>query len=667
MGSNEEKKIIDEKKYAQLTRESVRLYAEAASHCDLPENVIATIAEDLNYRLREVVHNTAQFVRHSTQRKLTVEDFNKALRWSDIEPIYGHGNPEPVQNIYIKEAEIFCLEDSEINLVDLTCAGKEYDLPPPLCLRAEWLAVEGNLRTGPGTSTSGLASDSSQGPKFGHAVSAELMCYYDQITKAILGSDEKLLKLALSDLSSNLKISPLLPFLANFVFVGVKKMSHDLAQLSKLLHAIRSLVNNPSLYIELEPCLNLLVQSVLYCIVEPLAASINPINDHWVLRDSAANLLVKIVHEWSTPVNNLSKYTLEALVCIFNDSSKPFCSHYGAVIAIVAFGIQALEDVLYPHIANYMPHLMGALEGCSYSNAQIKTDAQKVHGLLLVVCDILIRSRLKTEFEAPLMCDDIDNPMTSVALDKVSEPKEVKCEYSSSVGETKGIIEKSSFDMYQEFYGYFGDALAARLPYIEAENVYIPKESPPVDLFFYPELLRSGDELLEIFYERDDDVKSNSIEDDNSYDDRDDISLLSDEHETDPVDLQVKSTVSDPTLGIKLTIAKMRRIKPPEEPKPSKKRKIMPKEPWEIEPLFDYVPLVNHSNFIEFNFEGATPVPRGSLKSRTFSIMNHVNSDSCLLSSEINSKLKKTGKKRTVDPKVVYRNKFLSGNLLNIL
>ncbi len=40
--------------------------------------------------------------------------------------------------------------------------------------------------------------------------------------------------------------------------------------------------------------LSMLVQGVLYCMLEPLAASINPLNDHWVLRDYAARLLAQI-------------------------------------------------------------------------------------------------------------------------------------------------------------------------------------------------------------------------------------------------------------------------------------------------------------------------------------------------------------------------------------
>lgn len=78
----------------------------------------------------------------------------------------------------------------------------------------------------------------------------------------------------------------------HFIFVQVKSVSHDLEQLNRLLHMVKSLVQNPYLY--LGSYVRSLVSSVMYCILEPLAASINPLNDHWTLRDYAALLLSHI-------------------------------------------------------------------------------------------------------------------------------------------------------------------------------------------------------------------------------------------------------------------------------------------------------------------------------------------------------------------------------------
>lgn len=81
-------------------------------------------------------------------------------------------------------------------------------------------------------------------------------------------------------------------FLAVILALQVKSVSHDLEQLNRLLHMVRSLVQNPYLY--LGSYVRSLVSSVMYCILEPLAASINPLNDHWTLRDYAALLLSHI-------------------------------------------------------------------------------------------------------------------------------------------------------------------------------------------------------------------------------------------------------------------------------------------------------------------------------------------------------------------------------------
>lgn len=72
----------------------------------------------------------------------------------------------------------------------------------------------------------------------------------------------------------------------------VKSVSHDLEQLNRLLHIARSLIQNP--FLCLGSYVRSLIASVMYCALEPLAASINPLNDHWTLRDYAAMLLSRI-------------------------------------------------------------------------------------------------------------------------------------------------------------------------------------------------------------------------------------------------------------------------------------------------------------------------------------------------------------------------------------
>lgn len=98
----------DERRFAEVSHESVRLMAESAG-VELDDDVAALLAEDVCYRLREATQvsagslcpmgscaycvslclpppqSSSQFMRHAKRRKLTVEDFNRALRWSNVE------------------------------------------------------------------------------------------------------------------------------------------------------------------------------------------------------------------------------------------------------------------------------------------------------------------------------------------------------------------------------------------------------------------------------------------------------------------------------------------------------------------------------------------------------------------------------------------------------
>lgn len=283
--------MTDEKRYSQISKESVHYMAESIGIIDLEDDIAAILAEDVNYRIREVTQNCGQFMRHGKRRKLSVGDFNKALRRSDVEPIYGCHGMDAVIFHYCKEGEIQHLEEKQVNLLELALNSPTYEPSGPAHLKVQWLAVEGVHRNH-------TSSQILTGKKNGQAAASmkeDLMNYYNQMTKAILGNDEELMKIALDDLRTSSKIAPLLPYLVNFVSIGVKKVSHDLAQLTKLLYTVHALICNQSLYLGPSPYLNLLVQGLLYCILEPLAASINPLNDHWALRDYAARLLAQLI------------------------------------------------------------------------------------------------------------------------------------------------------------------------------------------------------------------------------------------------------------------------------------------------------------------------------------------------------------------------------------
>ena len=253
---------------------------------------------------------------------------------------------------------------------------------------------------------------------------------------------------------------------------GVKSVSHDLEQLHRLLQVARSLIRNPHLC--LGPYVRSLVGSVLYCVLEPLAASINPLNDHWTLRDGAALLLSHIFWTHGDLVSGLYQQILLSLQKVLTDPVRPLCSHYGAVVGLHALGWKAVERVLYPHLPTYWTNLQAVLDDYSVSNAQVKADGHKVYGAILVAVERLLK--MKAQAAEPNRgglggrgyrpAEDL--PWDSLLLQESPPGGSSETGFGSGLPPPSGVAgpeDPSSLtlaDIYRELYSFFGDSLATR-------------------------------------------------------------------------------------------------------------------------------------------------------------------------------------------------------------
>ncbi|KAJ3585236.1 hypothetical protein NHX12_013957 [Muraenolepis orangiensis] len=443
----------EERRFAEVPRDSVRLMAESVG-VELGDDVAALLAEDVSYRLREATQSSSQFMRHAKRRKMTVEDFNRALRWSNVEPICGYGAQDALPFRSAKDGELHFVEDRDVNLVELALAT---NIPKGCAetmvrVNVSYLDGKGNLEP-QGTVPSAVQT-----------LSEDLLTYYQQITRAILGDDPRLMKVALFDLQSNSKMAALLPYFV-YVISGVKSVSHDLEQLNRLLHMVRSLIQNPGLY--LGSYVRSLVSSVMYCILEPLAASINPLNDHWTLRDYAALLLSHIFWYHGDLVSGLYHQILLSLQKVLSDPVRPLCSHYGAVVGLHALGWKAVERVLYPHLPAYWANLQAVLDDHSVSNAQVKADGHKVYGAILVAMERLLHMKAASRFQAvagPPARKDPGPPGRGAGSPGPGPSREPTAEAVPGVAghPWEGWSPVSLPAMYGELYSFFGDSLAVR-------------------------------------------------------------------------------------------------------------------------------------------------------------------------------------------------------------
>ncbi|XP_071962782.1 TAF6-like RNA polymerase II p300/CBP-associated factor-associated factor 65 kDa subunit 6L [Antedon mediterranea] len=432
--------MSEERKYAVLSTESIKLIAESAGFNGLPEDIAAALAEDVTYRLREAAQSSVQFMKHGRRKKLTHEDFNRALRWSDVEPICG-GNLKDIRAFrHNKDADVYFIDDREISLADVSLDIKHPQNNGEASVQAQWIAFEGVNKVNSLSKTSSVT--------LGPTLTDPLSEYYVHITQACLGKDEEAMKVALADLRSNSKIGSLLPFLLNFVSSNLSKVSHSLTQINKMLHILQSLVNNQSLF--LGPYLNVLVTSLVHCMLEPLTASLNPLNDHWLLRDYASLILAKTLRSLELHAESIHQQLGAMFEQVFTDPLRSLCSQYGAIMGLTVLGPQALESILLPNMAPYMPSLFMFLQDTSVSNYSNQNDARKVLGALQVAADLLLHSKLTTDVflepSSPLL-----SPCSSSSpdVDKQTDPL---------IGQ--GSSGNKHANLYRTFSEYFGDSFS---------------------------------------------------------------------------------------------------------------------------------------------------------------------------------------------------------------
>ena len=334
-----------ERKYVQLGPDSIVLAGESVGLTNLPGTVTRALAEDVSYRTREVASLAALFLKHGRKRKLSVEDMNYALKWSDVEQVVGEGGSQEVSvsQLYkfVPECDLFVEADHEVDLVgDLSQDSKPTtEEEPRLSITASWLHVEGG--------------DSP-------ALSPALQQYYRAVVTHTLGDSEELCVTILRDIASNGKIAPLLPYLITFIRQAMKRFPVKSLLQTRMLRLISAIFSNPQLNLSPKPYLSHLVTALLTTVLCQDVSSV----DHVTL---ASTILSLALSRWATPVNQLKCQTLKHLKDFVTSERGQGWAQYGALSCLILLGPELVTDTLTP----WPPQLWTHLETLSSQQTEV--------------------------------------------------------------------------------------------------------------------------------------------------------------------------------------------------------------------------------------------------------------------------------------------------------
>ncbi|KAL7751824.1 histone H4-like TAF Taf6, SAGA complex subunit [Sorochytrium milnesiophthora] len=334
-----------------LHKDFVKITAESIGMSGIKDDVASQLIQDVEYRLREVLQEAKKFMRHSRRTILLPEDVNSALSVKNVEPLYGYMSPEPAK---FKRAaqDLFYLEDEELDFEKVLSTPLP-KLPMEISFTGHWLAIEGvqpAIPQNPPPQVKADAADSTKSTLVKDVLSKELQIYYEKISGALVGEDQRLRQVALDSLSKDPGLQSLLPYFLQFVHDNVTKNMRNLPLLAIMVDVIEKILDNVNFFIE--PYLHQLVPTLLTTIVAKKLSQ-SPKDPHWALRTHAARILARIATVYSKAYSSLLPRITKTLLLAFCDKDKPFSTHYGAVTALGMLGEQTIRLCLFPNLKQY--------------------------------------------------------------------------------------------------------------------------------------------------------------------------------------------------------------------------------------------------------------------------------------------------------------------------
>ncbi|GAB1868409.1 Transcription initiation factor TFIID subunit 6 [Camponotus japonicus] len=409
-----------------LSQESIKVIAESIGVGNFPDEAAKDLAEDVSYRLKEIIQDAAKFMRHGKRQRMTTHDIDHALKIKNIEPTYGFFAKDHIPFRFASGGgrELHFVEEKEIDLNEIVsmAGGQTWPkLPLEITLRAHWLCIDGVQPTVPENpppvskdvqkleSVDPTTKLSSKNQNIGigkpggggksqklrnvetihvkqlatHELSVEQQLYYKEITEACVGSDEGRRAEALQSLSADPGLHEMLARMCTFIAEGVRVnvVQNHLALLIYLMRMVKALLDNPSLY--LEKYLHELIPSVATCIVSRQLCMRPDVDNHWALRDFASRLMAQICKNFNTSTNNVqTRVTRMFSQALAKNNQTPLASLYGAIEGLCELGPEVIKALVIPKIKSISDRIESCIEGQGLSNVD-KNGAGHIKTLLV--------------------------------------------------------------------------------------------------------------------------------------------------------------------------------------------------------------------------------------------------------------------------------------------
>lgn len=398
--------------------ESIQIYAESIGIRSLKEDVCVAIAQDVEYRLRELIQDAEKFMHHSKRSRLAVDDINNALMAKHADPLWGFDPSETLNFRQIPHSGLFVVPDVEVDL-EAFISGPLPRAPLRPQFTVHWLAIEGvqpMIPENPSVSLrqhyalpdtkeatdrallvtakkdiSMIQEDAEVTPCVKHVLSKEMQLFYDTIISCVTSAKEEDRNCAFESLRSDAGLQQLLPYLLQYATESIAKNLRNASVLITMLQMCNCLVHNTHIFIE--PYLHQVMPMLLSCVLTRgvgTAPNAPSGAQQWTIRECASGIIAFICKRFGNSYHTLVLRVLKTLTKTLSGEESPNASflpsQYGALFCLDAIGAEAVQSILFPILESFVVSLgyQSRFED-SVSEAR-RSEIEKVYQLLLKIC-----------------------------------------------------------------------------------------------------------------------------------------------------------------------------------------------------------------------------------------------------------------------------------------
>ncbi|KAI1086127.1 TAF-domain-containing protein [Rostrohypoxylon terebratum] len=353
--------IIDQKPL--WNQDTVRDVAESVGAAKISDDSLRALTQDTEYRMGQVVVESLRGMRNTKRDNMTVQDINGALRLLDVEPMFGYDSDRPLKygEANLGSQALYYVEDEEVELEKMINAPLP-KIPKDTFMTGHYLAIDGVLTVCPENlspaelkshdllpkgsgANPALAALSGQDqpvfkPAVKHAVSQELVLYFQKIQAALMddSEDEEVERLrgaALESVATEPGIHQLLPYFSTWITHQTTQSLDDVFTLRRMMELVYSLLSNRHLFLAqyAVPFATAVLTALLHRKVIPLN-DFESMKKQYQLRELAADVLGHITKKFSRDNTPLLPMLLRSCVKAMLNTNNPPTVWFGAISGI---------------------------------------------------------------------------------------------------------------------------------------------------------------------------------------------------------------------------------------------------------------------------------------------------------------------------------------------